>query len=217
MFKYIVSIVLLGLGIQSPVINPNVKGVTTEVHTATASTTTTVSLQHTLEVNRAAVAAKVTANHEMFQSKLAGIKDTKKRTIVENVQNRITEINTNRIDTATKHLATMKNLLDKISAKALEVQKNGKDITSVTTAIATAQTAIDDAMAAVASQASKVYTIPISTENTLRNSVFSTRKSLETDILAMHQKVVTARTAVYNAIKALAIVRGEKVPEAIIK
>jgi hypothetical protein len=36
-------------------------------------------------------------------------------------------------------------------------------------------------------------------------------------VLAVHQKVVTARAAVYNAIKALAIVRGEKIPDAVTK
>lgn len=221
MFNYLLSFVLLGLGIQSPVINPNVKGVSTVAitndHIATAPGTwaSASAFQLKMSQNRQTAAVQIQAAREVFQAKLASIKDTKKRTIVENVQNRMTEINTQRTDIMMSHLSVMSDILDRVASKAGELQNNGKDISSVTSAVASARTAIEAAREAVAAQAGKVYSITISTENTIKNNVLTTRKSLETDVLATHQKIVAARKAVYNAIKALAILRGEPVPEAI--
>jgi hypothetical protein len=221
MFNYLLSFVLLGLGIQSPVTNPNVKGVSTvsvtkdHIATAPGVWASASAFQLKIQENRQTAATQIQAAREIFQAKLASIKDTKKRTVVENVQNRMTEINTQRTDTMTKQLDIMSTILDRVSSKAAELQKNGKDISSVTSAVSVARTAIEAAREAVAAQAGKVYSITILTENTLKNNVLTTRKSLETDVLATHQKIVAARKAVYTAIKALAILRGEPVPEAI--
>lgn len=223
MFNYLLSFVLLGLGIQSPVTNPNVKGVSTVAittdHIATAPGTWAggPAFQLKIQENRQTAAAQIQAAREVFQAKLASIKDTKKRTVVENVQNRMTEINTNRTDVMTKQLTIMSDILDRVSSKAADLASGGKDISQVTAAVAAARTAIAEAQESVAAQAGKVYSITISTESTLRNNVLTTRKSLETDVLGAYQKIVAARRAVYNAIKALAIARREPVPEAINK
>jgi hypothetical protein len=193
--------VLLGLGIQSPVVNPNVKGESTVA--VSASTAARVREQR--------------AVREMFQVKLAGIKDAGKRTIVERVQNRLTQVNTVRCDVMTRHLVVMVNILDRISGKSNELAAAGKDVSPLASAVSSARVVIEDAQSAVAAQAAKDYTITITTENALRNNVLAIRKSLETDLLAAHRKVVLARKAVSSAIRALAIVRGEPVPEAVTK
>jgi predicted phage tail protein len=223
MFNYVLSFILLGLGIQSPVVNPNVKGVSTvsitndHIATAPAVWASTSAFQLKIQENRQTAAAHLNADHEIFQSKLQIIKDAGKRTLVENIESRLTDINTNRTDTMTKQLAVMSDILDRVSSKAADVASTGKDVSSVTSAVAAARTAIEAAQAAVARQAGKTYSITITTENTLKNNVLTVRKALETDVLATYQKIVLARKAVYNAIRALAVVRGEPIPEVITK
>jgi hypothetical protein len=221
MLNYILSFILLGLGIGSPVVNPNVKGVSTvsitndHIATAPGVSESTSAFQLKIQENHQTATAHLNANREIFQSKLQIIKDAGKRTLVENIENRLTDISTNRTNTMTKQLTVMSDILDRVSSKAADVKNTGKDISTVTSAVTAARTAIEEAETAVAAQAGKTYSITITTENTLKNNVLTVRKSLETDILATHQKVVAARRAVYNAIKALAILRREPVPEAI--
>ena len=149
-------------------------------------------------------------SREEFRSRISAIRDEKKKAIVERVDKRIAEINTNRTGIMTRHLTKIEEVLNRIEARALEVEKNGKDISAVKTAITTARTTIVASQTAVSAQAAKTYTIDITTEDKLGSAVSAARTALAEDLQTTHQTVVTARKAVRDVLTALAKIVGEK-------
>jgi len=149
-------------------------------------------------------------NREEFRTRLSAIRDEKKKAIVERIDQRIAQINANRTGIMTRHLTKIEEILDRIEARAFEVEKTGKEISAVKTAIATARTAIATAKTTVTTQAAKTYTIDITTEDKLDSAASAARTAFAKDLQAAHQTVVTARKSVRDVLKALANVVGEK-------
>lgn len=277
MLDQLVGLLLLGLGIQSPM-NPNVKGETTTnvlpANTEDSGAEATIteeqreakkeeiremketakkereaykeSLKNTkeafkaqveasraaykaslkearetfheeVEAKREAIKEQIEAKREAFKDKLQTIRDEKKRERTENIQERITKLNTNRTDAMLAHLDKMSEILERILEKVEEQKAAGKDTTQVETLVTTADSAIAAAQEAVTAQAGKSYVVTITTEAGLRSAVESVRRTLEADLKSTHEKVVAARKAVANAIEALARLRGEPEPEEIVK
>lgn len=154
---------------------------------------------------------------EEFRARLSAIRDAKKKAIVERVDQRIAQINTNRIGIMTRHLTKIEEILNRIEARALEAEKNGKDITAVTSAIASARTAIASAKTTAAAQAAKTYAIDITTEANLGFAVSSVRIAFAKDLQAAHQSVAAARKSVRDVLTALAKVVGEKLTNTVEK
>lgn len=152
-------------------------------------------------------------NREEFRTKLDSIRDEKKKAIVDRVDKRIAQINTNRTGIMTRHLTKIEEILNRIEVRALEAEKNGKDIIAVKTAITSARTAITSAKTTIATQAAKTYVIDITTEANLGSAVSSVRTAFAKDLQTAHQTVVTARKSVRDVLTALAKVVGEKLPE----
>lgn len=150
---------------------------------------------------------------EEFRARLSTIRDTKKKAIVERVDQRIAQINTNRTGIMTRHLTKIEEILNRTEARALEAEKNGKDVIAVKTAITSARTAITSAKTTVSAQAAKTYAIDITTEANLGSAVSSARTAFAKDLQTAHQSVVTARKSTRDVLTALAKVVGEKLPE----
>lgn len=138
-----------------------------------------------------------------FRTKLAGIRDEKKKAIVEKMDQRISELNKKRTDLMVKHLAKIEEILNKVEAR-------GNDTPAVVTAIATARSSIATAKQQVSDQSGKTYTIEITTEGRLGAAVSAVRTALSKDLQTAHQSVVTARKSVRDVLTALAKVVGEK-------
>jgi hypothetical protein len=86
----------------------------------------------------------------------------------------------------------------------------------VDTAVEAARKKIDEAKTAVSSQAGKACEVVVTgTDAALKSDVEKARLALEAGLKEVHQKVVDARKAVGDAIRALAVVLGEPVPEAV--
>lgn len=280
MFDQILGFILLGLGIQSPVTAPMVKGDQTEnmqeaTETAEAEDDESDSGSDSAEVSstnkpkpkvkttnnvhwlerefRDTISASRTANrdkHTLFRQtlrtrqeefrleleerkasaesrhqelkeamelKLAAFKNSKKKEIIENVQERLTELNTKLTERATERVAKISELLDRIIEKVEEEKENGKDTTAVDAAITAAQSAIFAAQTAITNQAAKSYVVSLTSEENARVNTVSMTKLLTSDAALMHESVVAARKAVSGAIRELATLRGESMPEAIIK
>lgn len=158
-----------------------------------------------------------TTKREEFRARLSTIRDTKKKAILERVDQRISQINANRTGIMTRHLTKIEEILNRIEARALEAEKNGKDIIAVKTAITSARTAITSAKTTVAAQAAKTYAIDITTEADLGSAVSSVRTTFTKDLQTAHQSVVTARKSVRDVLTALAKVVGEKLTNTIEK
>lgn len=154
---------------------------------------------------------------EEFRARLSAIRDAKKKAIVERVDQRLAQTNTSRTGIMTRHLIKIEEILNRIETRALGVEKDGKDITAVKTAIASARTVIASAKTTVAAQAAKIYAIDITTEANLGSAVSSVRIAFAKDLQAAHQSVVAARKAVREVLTVLAKVVGEKLTNTVEK
>lgn len=152
--------------------------------------------------------SKILQERNLFKEKVAALKDQRKKTIVERVDERIPEINSNRTTQMSNALARMNDILDRISTKAAALKAQGKNTTALDQAITTARNAITTSQTAVNTQAGKTYTISITTEDTLKTTVGATLKQLTTDLQATHKTVIAAREAVRKAITELAKLGG---------
>lgn len=154
--------------------------------------------------------AKIEEERSAFEDKIKTLKDEKKKTIVENVDTRLNDVNKNQTAIMSKALDELTAHLQKISSNAATAKTNGKNTTTVDAAITTAQKAIATAKDAVASQSAKTYTPQITTESALRQTVGTTVTQLHTDLKTTRLTVIAARTAVVNAAKALVQLGGGK-------
>ena len=109
-----------------------------------------------------------------------------------------------------ENLDKLSSILAKIQERAAIAKENGKDISSVTTAITKANTAIQAATTAVEAQAGKEYVITITATGSgqLKNSVGITTKQLQADLSAAHKLIVAAKQAVQQAHMELAKIIG---------
>lgn len=168
---------------------------------ASASATREEAQQNALE--------KRTAARERWQA----IKDERKLAALERIETHLVNINTRITDHFSRVLTRLEAILAKISTRADRAAKNGKDISSVTTATASAQAAIDDAKAAVAAQAANTYEVTIDDETAARSEVQTAMQELKADLAAVREAVTAAREAVHAAAQALRLVIGIEVGE----
>jgi uncharacterized coiled-coil DUF342 family protein len=150
---------------------------------------------------------------QLWQEKLQQIKDGRKRTLLERVNNRICQLNQSRTAVMNQHLDTMEQILKRVETKAGELKSQGKDISSIESAIADARNKISEARAAVENQSGRVCTINITGDQIkLGQEVQTAVRDFGGELSAVHQKIKDARTAVAGAIQKLAIVLGVEVP-----
>ena len=136
---------------------------------------------------------------EEFKTRLQKIKDVRKKTLVEQIDEKISTINKNRADHFLQVLERLEVILDRIRDKAETAQTNGKDTSNLSSAIAAAQDAISTAKSAIITQAGKDYVIDASDEAMLKNAVGKTTSQFRKDLRDTHKAVVDAKQAVRKA------------------
>lgn len=134
--------------------------------------------------------AEIEALKVQFRERLNTIKDTRKKAVVQKINDDIAVKNKKHTDKFNEVLARLQAFLNKISLEA----KDSKTLSD----IKSAQAKIDAAKSAVASQATKEYTIEITDETTLRNDVGTTISQFRVDLKQVHKVVVDAKQAVQN-------------------
>lgn len=145
---------------------------------------------------------------EEFKLKLTEIKDEKKKEKLTNLDANLSKVNSNTVDRWGKALDRLTAILEKIKTRTDEAQTAGKDVTGILSAIATAETKIADAKAAVADQSNNAYVIVIGSESNLGQSVKATISTLKTDLKGVEAKVKIAKDAVKDLFSALKLVIG---------
>lgn len=157
-----------------------------------------------IEANKEKLKKVAEQRKTQLQQKLKNIKDVKKKQAVENVNDKILELN----DRTTNHfldvLTKLERALNNISSRIEKAEASGLAVSSAKTAIVDAQKAIDESKQAVKVQAEKIYSISITTENNLKVDVGKTRQSLHTDLKAVFETVKKAREAVHKTATTLA-------------
>lgn len=145
----------------------------------------------------------------VLKERLAKFRDKIKAQRVERINSNLNKVSENRINAYKKHYETLLQLLTKIEDKINEAEKNGKDMTSAKSALATARTELDKAKAAIDAQAEKDYTVIVSDEATVRSDAQTARGLLATDIKSVHELVITARKSLKDVITSFLGIFGE--------
>lgn len=161
------------------------------------------------EASREAAKQEFEARRESFKQQLELIKDTKKQAVVERLNTNCQNINEKRTDKMSTMLAKLSSILTNVSNKTASAAADGKDTSSVETAITEAQTAISNAQTLVTEQAGATCEITITDEDSLKTDVGETISGLQENLKTVYESVITARQKVGAAIKTLAGILGE--------
>lgn len=146
---------------------------------------------------------RIKERRENFKERLGGIRDERKKRIVERIDEKLSQINERRTQHLNKVLERLNVVLEKIQNKAGELKTQGKDTSALDAAIEAAKTAISNGQTAVSQQEAKDYTADIGDETGLKNAVGTVFKSLQSDLQSVRKTVDEAKKAVMNAAKEL--------------
>jgi hypothetical protein len=170
----------------------------------------------------ASVSAEIQVKRDEFKQKLKMIKDVRKQDLLSRLATRSANINTRRTKEMLANLDHMSQILDRIELMISQLKLNvpasspsgSLTTSSLTSLIALARAAIDQARTVVQTQAAKDYTINITTESALRVNAGQVITQLETDLNATRQQVLTAKQALMNVYTEFVKLRGMKMPRA---
>lgn len=142
------------------------------------------------------------------KERFAVIRDERKRTLVERVENSLDAINERRTDHFARVLERLSSILEKILSRADAMKSNGTDVSAVEAQVQQAQSAIAAAQEAVRTQAAKDYSLEITDETTVKEIVSGVYRQLQADLKATGELVRKARAEVAEAFQTLARVAG---------
>ena len=210
MLKHLVFVFVLLLVPKSVLAQSDTTG---SVETTVAPSVTKSPLKRPVisEEKKEAVMEKMSAAREKFKTRMATIKDEKKKVIVENIDSKIQGINERRTKLMLSHLGKISEVLARVSAKEVTLKAQGKDTASLSASIVAAQAAIDKAKAAVEAQALKEYNANITTDVLLRSAVTSIVNQFRINIKSVFELVLASKKAVREAHTQAAQLMGETV------
>ena len=166
------------------------------------------SFKNDLEERRAEMKAKLEANSGVLREKLSSIRDERKKALVEKLDKHFKEIDNRMAGHFTKILDKLEDVLGKIDDRADKAETNGKDVSSIRTAIDAAHKLIQTARDLITAQAGKTYPINITTEDKLGPAVSSSRNALHDDLQKIRDAAHAARKGVGDAVRALSAIQG---------
>jgi len=140
---------------------------------------------------------------EEFKTKLEGIKDGRKKQNATQLSDQLDKLNARLAEEATQFSEHILDVLNRIEDRAKVAEANGKDISGVKTAIASAREAVAAAQAKITAQAAKDYTVTITTESSLGADFKKSRDAMKADYKAIHDALKAAREAARAAFEAL--------------
>ena len=138
-----------------------------------------------------------------FREQIQTIKDARKKTIVEKINNRITSSNTKLTGKMQNAIDRMNNVLAQIATKEASLATSGSNTTSLKTALANAKIAVAGAQTAVDTQKAKTYAGVITDETTLGSVISTLVHQFIQDIQLTHSQVKNAKMAVVAAMQEL--------------
>ncbi len=156
----------------------------------------TEEMRETMQQKREEAKEKFETQREEFKKNMGEMKDSRKKTIVENVDLRINELNVQHTERLEVVLSKVSDILGRLEIK---ISSSEAIATSeATTAINEAKSMIATATEALTTQAGKEYVIDASDEANVRVEARKTFSIFKSDITAVHEKVKAARESVVN-------------------
>ncbi len=153
-------------------------------------------LKETMEKKRLEARENFQGQRDEFKQELQTIKDERKKTVIENIDTHINELNVQHTQRLEEVLSKVSNILDRLEVKTASMEAEGKDTAEVKKSIASARALIGSSAEAITTQAGKEYVIDISDPAKIREEVQKTVAIFKSDITSVHEKVKAARLAV---------------------
>lgn len=157
-----------------------------------------------IETKREEVKERIQTKREELKQNLAKIKDERKKQIAERVYNNLNELNKRMTDHFVDVLNRLESAIEKINDRIAKAEANGKDVSTVKSAVANAEQAIAASRSAVENQSKKTYDFTFDSEEALRLNIGKARQTLQSDIEIARKTVFDSRDAVKKAAVALA-------------
>ncbi|MBI2064794.1 MAG: hypothetical protein HYT62_01930 [Candidatus Yanofskybacteria bacterium] len=170
-------------------------------------------LKDRLEQKKEELKDRIENKREELKKRLEKIKDNRKKQVVEKIDKNLDSLNEKITDRLLENLKKLEDILVRIGERTDVAEGRGVDVSSVDSAVVAAQAAIGDVKTAVEVQATKTYSLAISTEDKLKTDVGKTRRLLQEDLKVVSEKVKVARNAVHEAAQAFAKAHGRDLPE----
>ena len=131
-----------------------------------------------------------------FKEGLKVIKDEDKKISAEKIVEIIAELNARLTVDLSVKVDKIENVLVGIESRINKAESKGIDVTTVKAEVVKAKTAISTARTAISTQTSKVYTVNITSESTLKAEMKKIRDAFSSDVKVVRETVKQAHEAV---------------------
>lgn len=176
---------------------------TSQVFAQTHSSTGSGKSSAMVGTKQAQAKSVVEKNREELKMRLSGVKNVNKRNLVDRVDVQIQRLNITMQNNLSETIDKIEKVLAGVSKRAATVVEKGWNISSVKIAIVDAEKAIVASRAALQAQSGKVYTISVTTEETLKFEAKKTRELFHADLKVVQDVVKQAHEAVQKSVIAL--------------
>jgi len=146
------------------------------------------------------VREKMASRAAELKLKLQKFKDKAKAGRVEMINSNLNAVNIRRTSEMQKSLDRISTIVAKLKTWASQQQAAGKDVTEINKIISDTESAWTQADAALKDQADNDYTITVNSESTVTTDARTARDSLRTDLKSVHDKLVSVRQNLANAL-----------------
>jgi len=157
-----------------------------------------------IQVKRTEALENSIQRRKEFTSQLSLIKDTQKKNVVVQIDNKVSGLNQDYVSKLAFSLDSLQQILGKISSKEAELKNRGIDTNSLRACLLSSQKTIDSAKIYTLFQAAKEYVATISTERDLKENMGATVNQFSADIKSVYARVQTAKNTVYACAQELA-------------
>lgn len=140
----------------------------------------------------------------------SGIKDSTKQVVMTRINAQMNKVNENLTKMWQRLIDRLQELAGKLQTRIDALTADGKDTATAQTALDEANAALITAENAVISQSQKEYAIEFTDENGLRVGATTAKTTLRADLKAVHDLIKTAREKLHAALLAAKQIQGEK-------
>ena len=145
-----------------------------------------------------------------LQVRTAQITDQTRETVMNRIQAQMHKVNENLTNMWQRLIDRMQALADKLQTRLDALTADGKDTAAAQTALDEANAALTAAETAVQAQADKDYEIVFTDETGLRVGATEAKAQLRSDLKAVHDLIKEARIQLHEALLALKEAAGEE-------